>query len=617
MEEQNEEEKINEIEDEKFEDENDIRKEVLKEEYYPIDVIEEAEKNYNISTNLKEDLYPLNTYQKKNGLTLDFIKIKDIKINSEEINNLSVISIDRGIEPTNGSLNNIYICSKHGKIFKVTNNNENTILKDKHEFRIICIDIFESKLVAGDDCGNIILCVNNNINKVFTNLNEQQKILCVKIVESRNNKLFVFFSDVKGDLYLIKINLDKFTVYKKEKILSLKDQPIYNILFLPDKKSDIKEKKKSVYLFLVSFQNILIYRFYLKYIDMELLETFKYFYGEKGKFQFDICIGYGFPPIADLNKDKIGSSNIPAASRGLISESIAINDNENANLFLAASYGKVIQLYRLNIKGNNDISYKIIGYFINDSPILRIFFISNSMITIMTDNFNIKLINTYDFVPQVFNSKTEIKPTTNCLISYKILDVSKYDIIGEEIEISIDNKIFQKFLFTNKIITNENFLFIIGQNSNRIYKCYFLSYEETLNYLFQNNDYIKSLWLALIIFNKKTNVLKKQINSNEKYITNNKESKLNNYLLMFSTKLYNDLKNINENIFNELLNWEDGLICCYENSEKWDNLIEFSNFGNNTETQLRSLWLYGKEKWNTLDDFIKNIPQYIIKSGFN
>jgi hypothetical protein len=220
MEEQNEEEKINEKVDEKFEDENDIRKEVLKEEYYPIDVIEEAEKNYNISTNLKEDLYPLNTYQKKNGLTLDFIKVKDIKINSEEINNLSVIGIDRGIEQPKGSLNNIYTCSKLGKIFKITNNNENTILKDKHEFRIICIDIFESKLVAGDDCGNIILCINNNRNKVFTNLNEQQKILCVKIVESRNNKLFVFFSDIKGDLYLIKINLEKFTVYKKDSISS-------------------------------------------------------------------------------------------------------------------------------------------------------------------------------------------------------------------------------------------------------------------------------------------------------------------------------------------------------------------------------------------------------------
>jgi hypothetical protein len=281
---------------------------------------------------------------------------------------------------------------------------------------------------------------------------------------------------------------------------------------------------------------------------MNLLTTLNYFYGEKGKFQFDISIGLGFPPIADLNKDKIGPSYTAAVSRGLISDSIAINDNENPNVCLAASYGKVIQLYQLNIKGNNDISYKIIGYFINDNPVLRISFISNSIIMIMADNFNIKLINTYDFVPQVFNSKTEIKPTTNCLISYKILDVSKCGIIGEEIEISIDNKIFQKFLFTNKIIANENFLFIIGQNSNRIYKCYFLSYEESLNYLLQNNDYIKSLWLALIIFNKKTNVLKKQINSNEKYNTNNKESKLNNYLLMFATKLFNDLKNINENL---------------------------------------------------------------------
>ena len=543
---ENNDEKINENNDENIKDENDKKKEILKEEYYPIDVIEEAEKNYNISIDSKEDLYPLNTYQKNNGLTIDFIKLADININSQEINHLSAIGIDRGIEQTNG--NNIYACSKLGKIFKMKNNNEISILKDKHEFRIICLDIFENNLVAGDDCGNIIICTNNNVNKVLTNLNEQQKILCVKIVESRNNKLFVFFSDVKGDLYLIKISLEKYTVYKKEKILSLKDQPIYNILFLPSKKSDIKEKKKSVYLFLVSFQNISIYSFNFKYIDIDLLTTLKYFYGEKGKFQFDISIGYGFPPIADLNKDKIGLSNLPAASRGSISDSIAINDNENANLFLAASYGKVIQLYRLNIKGNNDISYKIIGYFINDNPILRISFISNSIVMIMADNFNIKLINTYDFVPQVFNSKNELKPTTICLISYKILDVSKCDIVGEEIEISIDNKIFKKFLYTNKIVTIDNFIFIIGQNSNKIYKCYLLSYEEILSILYQNNDFLKSLWLSLIIFNKKTNVLKKQINSNEKYLINTKKSKLNNYLLMFSTKICTDLSNINENL---------------------------------------------------------------------
>ena len=178
MEDQNNEEKINENMEKKFEDEND-KKKVLKGEYYPIDVIEEAEKYYNLNIDLKEDLYPLKTYLKKNGLIIDFIKLEEININSQEINNLSVMGVDRGMEKSNENIYNIYSCSKLGKIFKVSNNNQITILKDedKCKFRIICIDIFESKFIAGDNCGNIIIWINNNINKVFTNLNDQQTIL--------------------------------------------------------------------------------------------------------------------------------------------------------------------------------------------------------------------------------------------------------------------------------------------------------------------------------------------------------------------------------------------------------------------------------------------------------
>ena len=142
------------------------------------------------------------------------------------------------------------------------------------------------------------------MNKVFTNLNDQQKNLCVKIVEVWDNKLFAFFSDVKGNLYLIEVNLEKIDIYKKDKILSLKDQPIYNIIILPNEKSDIIKEKKSVYLFLATFQNISIYRFYFKNMQIDGLTALKYFYGEIGKFQFDISIGLGFPPIACLNKDK-------------------------------------------------------------------------------------------------------------------------------------------------------------------------------------------------------------------------------------------------------------------------------------------------------------------------
>ena len=79
----------------------------------------------------------------------------------------------------------------------------------------------------------------------------------------------------------------------------------------------------------------------------------------------------------------------------------------------------------------------------------------------------------------------------------------------------------------------------------------------------------------------------------------------------------NELVNLNENIFNELSNWDEGLIECYENNEKWNNLIEFCELSNNSEMKLKGFWLYGKEKWNLLDDYIKSVPQYIIKPERN
>ena len=69
------------------------------------------------------------------------------------------MGVDRGMEKSNENIYTIYSCSKLGKIFKITNNNQITILKDKdkYKFRIICIHIFENKFVAWDNYGNIII----------------------------------------------------------------------------------------------------------------------------------------------------------------------------------------------------------------------------------------------------------------------------------------------------------------------------------------------------------------------------------------------------------------------------------------------------------------------------
>ena len=70
-----------------------------------------------------------------------------------------------------------------------------------------------------------------------------------------------------------------------------------------------------------------------------------------------------------------------------------------------------------------------------------------------------------------------------------------------------------------------------------------------------------------------------------------------------------DKDNLDINILNNLSEWEDGLIECYKNSNKINNIIELGNFTNNNELIIKGLWLEGKEKWKILDEYIKNLSQ--------
>ena len=63
-------------------------------------------------------------------------------------------------------------------------------------------------------------------------------------------------------------------------------------------------------------------------------------------------------------------------------------------------------------------------------------------------------------------------------------------------------------------------------------------------------------------------------------------------------------------MFNDLSSWENGLIECYQNNDKWGNIIELSDINNNNYLKLKGLWYYGSEKWKDLDIYTKNISQY-------
>ena len=124
--------------------------------------------------------------------------------------------------------------------------------------------------------------------------------------------------------------------------------------------------------------------------------------------------------MSDLGGGRVGSESSFSRS-GSISSNIIIGTDEEETSMIAVSYGNVLQLFGFRVSEKNEIYFKQIGFIINDKPIVRNCFITNSMIALMSDNLNIKLINTYDFIPKVYNPQNDTNITKNFLISYEYL----------------------------------------------------------------------------------------------------------------------------------------------------------------------------------------------------
>ena len=569
-------------------EEQEKKKEILKEEYYPIDIIEEAEKYYNLNDESKEDLFPLNTYQLNNGLCINFLQYQDPNISTPIPGNVTTIGSDHE--------NNLYICTSEGKIIK---KGENEIIFQngkKHEYTeaITCIDIVDPIIVTGDENGNIAIWSNNTLSRILPNVHDNNKIICIKIIELIGNHLTCVFSNIKGTFNLIKAHISKNSEIKNIE-LEYEYTPIYNILLFPNNISFIKSEKQNIIMFLVSPQNLGIYRLYPENGLLDKLKIFDYIYGEKGTFTFDVSSGFGFPPASDLNKGRIGyESN--AAYRGSISNNIVIGNEDEETLMVAISYGKVLQIYGIRISDKyNDI--KPIGFIINDKPIIRNCFVTNSMIAIVTEDSDIKLINTFDCIPKVYNQQIDIEVTKNFLISYEYLNVSNSGINGDWIAFPVNNEKKQKRIYNNKIIVNNKSIYFISNKGMNLQKISLSNYDEVLSTLCEKEDYIRMLWLLSIITNKKTNLLNKQLNKiNKKYNDDTKKSLCDLYLMRFvTTKTIPELQKNNETYARMLLEF-------FIETENFESLLKYMDILKTFE----------------LDHYIySNLTKYIINGSLS
>ena len=111
----------------------------------------------------------------------------------------------------------------------------------------------------------------------------------------------------------------------------------------------------------------------------------------------------------------------------------------------------------------------------------------------------------------------------------------------------------------------------------------------------QMNNYVNAENIFYECFNKfKTDILD-NININKLNFDDNTNNA--NFILT----------NDEFEIFDDFSSWEAGLIECYQNNEKWDNIIELSEINNNIDLQLEGLWYSGNEKWGDFNSPTKNI----------
>ena len=376
-----------------------------------------------------------------------------------------------------------------------------------------------------------------------------KKIIFIKIIQYIENlEIILITSDIQGKLFLVRINLNDLKPCGITNIFSLSKKPIYNIELLLKNKDNIKQEKNEIYMVLSSSQIVEIVKLDLTNDTLEELKKIENFFsGNELYNHFDITIGTGFPPIPEflpeINEESKGSNILSRTitrsytinmSRTMTMNNIILNEDIE-EYFLAVSYGHVIKLYEIKKSSHYRLKIKEIGHYINDinENIIRIAFMFNSMIALINEKFQIKMLNTYDFVSRAYNPQSDKYPTRNSLISYDILKIKEFDILGDQIE--FDNR-FTQNIYNNKIIKGDEYMILVGKD--KIYKCSLLKYDIVLHNLLYKGKYKELFCLSCIIYNKNENLLQKQLlNDNRENLNEQIKNNCGNYITIIGTEL--------------------------------------------------------------------------------
>ena len=511
----------------------------------PIEMVNKIETDYNKklvekikSETERDELYPLDTYKKNNELKIQLLSeqekelqfqalkemmlIKENEDSKEEKDIFNIIIVDKpNQEPGSIDPRYMYIGTNKGKIIKLLINNRNTLINkefieifESNNECINCIDIFENYMVTGHNEGSILFWENDKIYDKTKNKekNEDKEIIALKIIKiQQKKKIEIIYSDIMGKVYYLKRykGLLKYSE-TKELLLYYNKCPIYKISFFSSESNLYKSKKKYMIFSLTSSKGISLLKIRPKPdIKEENQYLLKYITSPTKKLEggiFDSTFGLGFPPM------EMDFNNNLNSIRGSISESIVIGKNTAENLFLAVSFSDIINLYDLKISRGNKLYFQPIGHYINDKQIIYISFLANSYIAIISDDYYLKIINTFDFDKHEY--KERHPPTKNSLLIYDTIELKKLIMMKQTniYKYNEENNNFSNYyIYQNSIVTLNKSILILGRFY--LYQYTLLQWDAIIQSLDKEKQYEKMLWLAMVVFNNNKNLLTIQSNN--------------------------------------------------------------------------------------------------------
>ena len=408
----------------------------------------------------------------------------------------------------------LYAGNNIGKIRVYSSENEHEIktlineeISKSPKRAVVCMDVWENNyLVSGYENGFIALWDINKkyCIKLITEEHKNSCILKVKFINIVPNKNYTFLSCDKNNR-INKLNVIEGWISTKvvpEPLLNLKNLKetnlfLIDILHFTDEELKMPfNKVNNIIIYLGCSNYILVYS--LEPEQKKLLTINRPDYIKKEHLP-DCDFGRGYVPrnstkkYMDLIKD-VSELNLIATENG-------ININEIQRLF-AISWEKYIYFYVIKYNKNTGVeNILLVGHYINDSIIMRMGFLSDSIVYFYDFRNKLKLINTALCIPGYIKFKkndNEIEP----IIQNDLLYSPEIECKDEFKEI-----LFQTFLpnntrsYNNLLINQMNSLYFIEKKT--FYYGKLLNYEQCLYNLQERSEWMEALTLGLNIYHGK------------------------------------------------------------------------------------------------------------------